>query len=101
MKPVFADTSFFLAILNRNDPAHERAIALSRDTRLRRITTHWIITELADGLAKAEQRERFMDVYRHIQVSPAIRDVPATRALLEAGISLYAERPDKDWSLTD
>jgi predicted nucleic acid-binding protein len=101
VKTVFADTFFFLAILNRADPTHERAVALSRQSRSVRVTTDWIITELADGLAKIEQRERFMDLYRHIQLSPAIRVVPASRALLEEGISLYGARPDKDWSLTD
>jgi len=101
MKPVFADTFFFLAILNRADPAHARAVSLSREIRSVRVTTDWVITELADGLARVEQRERFMDLYRHIQLSPAIRVVPASRALLEEGISLYAARPDKDWSLTD
>jgi predicted nucleic acid-binding protein len=101
MKTVFADTFFFLAILNRADPTHERAVALSRQIRSVRVTTDWVITELADGLAKIEQRERFMDLYRHIQLSPAIRVVPASRALLEEGISLYGARPDKDWSLTD
>ena len=101
MKPVFADTFFFLAILNRADPTHERAVGLSRQIRSVRVTTDWVITELADGLAKVEQRERFMDLYRHIQLSPAIRVVPASRALLEEGISLYSSRPDKDWSLTD
>jgi uncharacterized protein len=101
MKTVFADTFFFLAILNRADPIHERAVALSRQIRWVRVTTDWVITELADGLAKVQQRERFMDVYRHIQLSPAIRVVPASRALLEEGISLYGARPDKEWSLTD
>jgi predicted nucleic acid-binding protein len=101
MKIVFADTFFFLAILNRADPTHERAVALSRQVRSVRVTTDWIITELADGLAKAEQRERFMDLYRHIQLSPAIRVVPASRTLLEEGVALYGARPDKDWSLTD
>ena len=101
MKIVFADTFFFLAILNRADPTHERAVALSRQLRSVRVTTDWVITELADGLARIEQRERFMDLYRHIHLSPAIRVVPASRALLEEGISLYAARPDKDRSLTD
>jgi predicted nucleic acid-binding protein len=101
MRIVFADTFFFLAILNRADPTHERAVALSRQLRSVRVTTDWVITELADGLARIEQRERFMDLYRHIQFSPAIRVVPASRTLLEEGISLYAARPDKDWSLTD
>ena len=83
MKPVFADTFFFFAVLNRADPLHQRAVAYSRNTRLLRITTDWVITELADGLSKVGDRERLMDVYRHIQTSPAIRVVPASRLLLE------------------
>lgn len=101
MKPVFADTFFFFAILNRADPLHSRAAAFSRNNRQLRITTDWVITELADGLSKIRDRERFMDLYRHIQLSPAIRVVPATRPLLEEAIALYASRPDKDWPLTD
>ena len=101
MKAVFADTFFFFAILNRADPSHARAAAFSRNSRLLRITTDWVITELADGLSRTGDRERFMDLYRHIQTSPAIRVVPASRELLEDAIALFASRPDKDWSLTD
>lgn len=35
----FADTFFYLAIVNPNDTAHARAIALSRSFRGRVITT--------------------------------------------------------------
>jgi len=101
MKPVFADTFFFFAILNRADPLHQRAVTFSRNTRLLRITTDWVITELADGLSRVHDRERFMDLYRHIQLSPAICVVPASRPLLEKAIAFYASRPDKDWPLTD
>jgi uncharacterized protein len=76
-------------------------VTFSRNTRLLRITTDWVITEIADGLSKIHDRERFMDLYRHIQLSPAIRVVPASRPLLEEAIALYASRPDKDWPLTD
>jgi hypothetical protein len=34
MKPVFADTFFFFAILNRADPLHQRAAEYSRNARL-------------------------------------------------------------------
>lgn len=101
MKPVFADTFFFFAILNRGDPSHQRATAFSRNGRRLLITTDWVITELADGLSRIQDRERFMDLYRHVQLSPSIRVVPASRELLEEGIALYAARPDKEWSLTD
>ena len=75
MKPVFADTFFFFAILNRADPLHQRAATISRNSRQLHITTDWVITELADGLSRIQDRERFMDLYRHIQLSPAIRVV--------------------------
>ena len=101
MKPVSADSFFFFAILNRADPLHQRAVSFSRNTRQLRITTDWVITELADGLSGVRDRERFMDLYRHIQLSPAIRVVPASRPLLEEAIALFASRPDKDWPLTD
>lgn len=101
MSPVFADTYFFFAILNRTDPSHQRAINLSRNIRQLLITTDRVITELADGLSRVSDRERFMDLYRHIQLSPAIQVVPASRALLEEAVVLYAARPDKDWPLTD
>ena len=101
MKPVFADTFFFFAILNRVDPLHACAAAFSHGNRQLRLTTDWVNTELADGLSRVPDRERFMDLYRHVQLSPAICVVPASRALLEEAIALYAARPDKDWPLTD
>ncbi len=42
MKPVFADTFFFFAILNRADPLHQRAAAFSRNNRQLRVTTDWV-----------------------------------------------------------
>jgi hypothetical protein len=39
MSAVFADTFFFLAILNPSDPAHPRASDLSRRLRQPRVTT--------------------------------------------------------------
>ena len=32
---------------------------------------------------------------------PDIIIVPADQALLQEGFALFAQRPDKDWSLTD
>jgi len=46
-------------------------------------------------------RDVFIRFYDWIQHRPGITIVPATRKLLEDGISLYRYRRDKDWPLTD
>ena len=101
MKIVFADTFFFSSPFSTGPTRPTSGCCSQPSNPFVRVTTDWVITELADGLAGIEQRERFMDLYRHIELSPAIRVVPASRALLEEGIFLYGARPDKDWSLTD
>jgi predicted nucleic acid-binding protein len=56
----FADTFFYLAILNARDAAHERAVALSRSLRGGFVTTEFVVLELADGMAHPPARETFI-----------------------------------------
>jgi len=51
MKTVFADTFYFLALLNPSDQAHARAVEFTSRNAVRMMTTDWVLTELADGLA--------------------------------------------------
>jgi predicted nucleic acid-binding protein len=52
MKAVFADTFYFLALLNERDAAHKRAVAAGRTTGLSLVTTELVLLELADALCK-------------------------------------------------
>jgi predicted nucleic acid-binding protein len=101
MNHVFADTWFFLAILNPSDPNHARALNASRTVRNHRVTTDWVLVEVGDALSRMGNRDVFIRFYDWIQGRPGITIVPATRKLLEDGISLYRYRRDKDWPLTD
>jgi predicted nucleic acid-binding protein len=101
MNRVFADTWFFLAILNPSDPNHARALNASRTVRNHRVTTDWVLVEVGDALSRMGNRDVFIRFYDWIQGRPGIMIVPATRKLLEDGISLYRYRRDKDWPLTD
>jgi hypothetical protein len=56
MKTVFADSFYFFALANPNDPAHDRAVAFVKTFSGRMVTTGWVLTELADGWAKPTQR---------------------------------------------
>jgi predicted nucleic acid-binding protein len=100
MRMVFADTFFFLAILNPSDPAHRRAIALSRSLQQPRITTAWVLTEVGDALAR-ENRRAFLDLMQLLRNNALIRVVEPSLELFAAGVAFYAARPDKEWPLTD
>jgi predicted nucleic acid-binding protein len=101
MNRVFADTWFWLAVLNPSDPNHSRALAASRAVRHHRVTTDWVLVEVGDALSRMGNRDVFTRFYDWIQRHPGVTIVPATRQLLEDGIYLYRFRRDKDWPLTD
>jgi predicted nucleic acid-binding protein len=50
---VFADTFYFLALSNLADQAHRKAVEFTSSNTVRMLTTDWVITELADGLARS------------------------------------------------
>lgn len=55
MRTVFADTFYFLALLNATDNAHAKAVAFTASFQGRLVTTGWVMTELADALAFTPQ----------------------------------------------
>ena len=101
MTRVFADSFFFFSILNPRDPAHAKAMDFSRHNRGPLLTTAWVLTELADGLASTPRRQTFRQVLADIETNPANLIVPANAETFEKGVDFYHTRPDKQWSLTD
>ncbi len=101
MKKVFADTFFFLAVLNRRDPFHEKALAFYGDNQHQFVTTAWVITEVADANCAAKTRGWFETLYRLLESDPKFSILPSDQNFHVRGLDLYFSRPDKDWSLTD
>ena len=101
MNPIFADTFYYLALVNKNDAFHDRAVWCARNLRVPIVTTAWIITELADALAHRTQRKSFLAILEAVGMDPDVTLLSPSESLYEAGLSLFANRPDKDWSLTD
>jgi hypothetical protein len=101
MKAVFADTFYFLALLNERDVAHQRAVTASRSPGLTLVTTEFVLIELADALCKPQQRAEVLALCSVVETDPAFRLVRATTELIQRGKRLYRERPDKEWPRTD
>jgi predicted nucleic acid-binding protein len=100
MKRVFADTSYFIAVIAPNDVAHSRAEGLAAQS-LRLVTSAWIMAELAAYLSTPPNRALFGRVLASVRVNSAVDFVPATQELFDLGAELYATRADKTWSLVD
>jgi uncharacterized protein len=101
MTKIFADTFYFLALLNPRDAAHPRAVAVARTIQGPLVTTAWVLTELADAMSAPENRREFISTLKDLRQNPAVIIVPPDPPLFEEGIQLFANRPDKGWSLTD
>jgi len=100
MNRVFADTSYFIAVIVPNDVAHWRAQALAGQS-LHLITTAWIMGELPAYLSLPPNRALFNGLLTSLRANPGVDFVPATQELFDRGAELYAARTDKAWSLVD
>jgi uncharacterized protein len=101
MKTVFADTSFYIALLNQRDEHHHRAYQFANEHPGDFVTSAWVILELADYLCDAKNRSLFLSMYEDLCADERVTIVPLSTDLFDRGIKLYAARPDKNWSLTD
>jgi uncharacterized protein len=100
MSAVFADTSFYLAVLNPRDLAHSTALEVGKQRRPV-LLTDFILLELGNALSGASGRELFSRLVSHLRARDNVRIIPASRDLLDRGLELFSRRADKEWSLTD
>jgi uncharacterized protein len=101
MKPVFVDTSHYLALVSPEDQWHLQAIALSESLLGFRYVTEYVVIELGNALSRGAARPAFLEIVNHIHSDPATKYIAASEALLREAIELFASRPDKNWSLVD
>lgn len=101
MTTVFADTFYYIAFLSPSDAAHEPAKTFTQDYNGKMVTTEWVLTELADGLAAPVTRQRCVAFIDWLRRDVDVTIVLATTDLFNAGLTLYRTRDDKKWSLTD
>jgi uncharacterized protein len=101
MKAAFADTAFFLALINPRDQYHERAAELNAGLESSLLTTAWVLLELANAVSASRSRRRFERVLLGLRTTPNVEIVSPDAALFERGCQFYIDRSDKEWSLTD
>ena len=97
----FADTFALIAWLNPRDSAHATVAAYLEGFTGRLLTTEWVLMELADALSAPEARSTAVAFLQAVRADPLFEVVGYVPTVYQAGFDLFANRPDKAWSLTD
>ncbi len=104
MRRVFADTAYGIALANRKDQLHARAMAVSRSLGAAGLfTTDEVLTEFLAHFSGHGPvlRDLAARTVEDLLADPVIEVKPQSRRSFLDGLSLYRARPDKGYSLTD
>ena len=104
MRNVFADTGYWLGLLNPRDELHDTCLGVSRSLGpVEIVTTEMVLVELLNYFAQQGQglRAAATQLVARLGESPDVRIVPQSVAQFKEAFAEYARRPDQTWSLTD
>lgn len=104
MRTVFADTGYWVAILNTDDGLHQTAINITASlVSLRIVTSEMVFTEVLNSFSNQGSylRQNAVTLIQRSFSRSNIDVVPQTTELFHQAVELYQKRPDQAWSLTD
>jgi predicted nucleic acid-binding protein len=104
MRILFADASYFIALLNNRDSLHRVAAELTFAARTAtQLTTPLVLTEVLDAFCSngPSMRTAAANLAHELMLAGDQRVVDLTPDLLTEGLTLYRARADKSWSFTD
>ena len=104
MEQVFADTSYWIALLNPRDHLHEKAVAAAgRFSSFAIVTSEMVLVEFLNGFSDEGPRLRNA-VASAVEILRSDRKLivmPQTSEQFEDALKQYRKARDKSWSLTD
>jgi uncharacterized protein len=105
VRRVFADTFYWIAITDPRDTWHSRAVAVSESLgSVRMVTTEPVLIEVLNFFAEAgpHWRRAALKTVDKIRQASRVDVLPyETHSSLNDGLTLYADREDKGYSMTD
>lgn len=104
MKETFVDTSDFVAIFNKRDQLHEKALEVERQIgKVQKVTTELVLIEVLNYFCefRADIKDYVIKSINYLFINRKIEIVPCSSAQFLEGFYLYKSRLDKGYSLTD
>ena len=104
MNTVFADTFYWIAVLNPKDQWHRQALEIKQllgDIKI--VTTETVMIELLNYFAEfgEDSRQSAVDSVRTIMTDEEVYFISHTNEIFLEALDFYEKRLDKGYSLTD
>jgi predicted nucleic acid-binding protein len=104
MTSIFADTSYWIALLNPRDALHNKALSVStKFSATRIITSEMVLVELLNSFSEGDSRSRraAARLAEILRATARVNVVRQTPEQFEAALQGYKRADDKNWSITD
>ena len=102
MRRIFADTSYWMALVNPRDQIHQKAVSVSRQLSSETLlTTEMVLVEVLNSFSDSLYREAVGKMITSLRQDKNLTIVPQTAAQFKSALQRYQQAADKSWSLTD
>ncbi len=101
MKRTFVDTFFVVALVNKRDYFHQKAVELSIEYDKRPVlTTDAVLLEISNSLARTHKKESIIVIEKFLSTTET-EVIRLNESLFNKAFELYKIHADKTWSLVD
>jgi uncharacterized protein len=104
MKLVFADTGYWIALLDPQDTLHQKVVNLSASlSQVQIYTSEMVLTEVLNYFSKRGNFLRYAaaSLIESLRGNSRIAIIAQTDDIFQQALILYKQRPDQAWSHTD
>jgi predicted nucleic acid-binding protein len=103
MRQVFADTGYWIALVNPRDQIHAKAVSVTQQLSSARIfTSEMVLAEVLNSFSDAGPlRQAVGSMVQKLRGNRDVIIVPQTSEQFESALRRYKQAADKSWSLTD
>jgi predicted nucleic acid-binding protein len=102
MKQIFADTGYWIGLVNPRDQIHKKVMKITQElSSARLLTTEMVLVELLNSFSDSPFRRVVAGMVLKLRNDRNVRIVPQTSEQFERALRRYKQAADKSWSLTD
>ncbi len=103
MRRVFADTSYWIALVNPRDQIHAKAVNVTQQlSSVKIMTSEMVLAEVLNSFSDAGPlRHAVGSMVQKLRSNRDVIVAPQTSEQFESALRRYKQAADKSWSLTD